>query len=204
MSEKHTQPYSACYDLTDLTTCVYAVVMMTMMLMICCIQQRQERFTDCSALLELERKVNTSLLLLFKLHLRHYCHPCCLLTLSPLPLPPLEPLSHLFSLTFHGPSSSSLHHSPLSLPSHSPSRLPWHHQDRRMLERRMAELEEELKVRRLSYRGHRHFACFRLISLALACAEQAVLLEVHCGAVYTEQEVFVSVMCVGFIWLLFT
>lgn len=51
---------------------------------------------------------------------------------------------------------------PLSLTS------PWH-QDRRMLERRMAELEEELKVRSHSYRGHRHFACFCSISLALAC-----------------------------------
>lgn len=45
---------------------------------------------------------------------------------------------------------------------------PWH-QDRRMLERRMAELEEELKVRSHSYRGHRNFACFCSISLALAC-----------------------------------
>lgn len=33
----------------------------------------------------------------------------------------------------------------------------------------MAELEEELKVRSHSYRGHRHFACFCSISLALAC-----------------------------------
>ncbi len=48
---------------------------------------------------------------------------------------------------------------------------PWH-QDRRMLERRLAELEEELKVRRHSYGGHGHFACFCSISLALACAGQ--------------------------------
>lgn len=103
MSEKHTQPYSACYDLTDLTTCVYAVVMMTMMLMICCIQQRQERFTDCSALLELERKVNASL---------HRCCCCCLSFICVTTATPavcwrslLSPSLHLnhFLTCFHSP-----------------------------------------------------------------------------------------------------
>lgn len=69
-----------------------------------------------------------------------------------------------------------------SLPPRLSVTLSWR-QDRRMLERRMAELEEELKVRRdESYRGRRHFACFCLISLALACAGSSVV-EAHCRVV---------------------
>uniref|UniRef100_A0A3Q2VWR7 cGMP-dependent protein kinase interacting domain-containing protein n=1 Tax=Haplochromis burtoni TaxID=8153 RepID=A0A3Q2VWR7_HAPBU len=83
------------------------------------------------------------LLAVFSLHLPHYSHSCCLLTLSI--LYSLKPLPHLFSLNFCAPSTSlSLF---LSLPAPHPptSYFPWR-QDRRMLERRMAELEEELKV----------------------------------------------------------
>lgn len=142
-----------------------------LLLLICYIQQRQERLSDCSALLELERKVMHPcwrflfLLLLLELELPHYSHPCCLMTLSPLfSLPTWTTSSHVFThLLWSFFFSTSLRPPPpLSLTS------PWH-QDRRMLERRMAELEEELKVRSHSYRGHRHFACFCSISLALAC-----------------------------------
>lgn len=114
-----------------------------------CIQQRQERLTDCSALLERERKVMHPLLMMllavFSLHLPHYSHSCCLLTLSI--LYSLKPLPRLFSLNFCAPSTSlSLF---LSLPApHPPMAYFPRRQDRRMLERRMAELEEELKVRR--------------------------------------------------------
>lgn len=152
------------------------------------------------------------------------CRCCsfnCLTTATPavrwrslLSPPPLDSLSHLFSLDFCGPSSS-LHHflsappSPLYSPSHFPGirtggcwsgdwpswRRSW----------RWGHIQNDC------YRGHRHFACFCLVSLAVACAGQQC-----CGG--TLQSCFThdtlsqpvhrrcgySVTCVGFIWLFLT
>lgn len=155
--------------------CLCAVLMMLMSLT-CCIQQRQERFSDCSALLELERKVMhpplshrrrylMMLLLLFllmQLQLPHYCHLCYLLMLYPL-FAPLEPLPHMFSLTLCVP----LPPLPSPPPRVSLASGPKNVGATNGRAGGGAKGEESF------YHGHKHFPCFCLISLALACAGQS-------------------------------
>lgn len=127
-------------------------------------QQRQERLSDCSALLEMERKVKYP-----SWRYSNCCWCCsfiCLTTAAPavcwhslLSSPPTTWTTVCFTC-FHSFFSTLL--PPLSITS------LWH-QERRTLERRKAELEEELKVRRHSYHGH--FSCVCLSSLALAWAD---------------------------------
>ncbi|CAG08779.1 unnamed protein product [Tetraodon nigroviridis] len=79
--------------------------------------QRQERLSDCSALLELERKVKC-------------------VAVSPLQQPGVR-MTHFLTMSLLGFSRVSSPPLPFA---------PSPHQDRRMLERRLGELEEELKV----------------------------------------------------------
>lgn len=138
---------------TRTLTCLSAAAVVVMTVVV---QQRQERFSDCSALLELERKVSCWRLFL------GWISPACSFTAA---TPAVWHLFYFFSPTTQTTSSLVFSLNYLwcfffslstSLPP-SPFTIfflllllflhPGHFQDRWMLERRMAELEEELKVR---------------------------------------------------------